>query len=103
WMLSSIAARWVTVFSWAQGCGPRASCVSNMRRAASTIQPLCGPQLNYQLTIHLLNEQGNGQVIMRHRKARIINQKRPGTSHDHKPPLKQSLTWVEQTQLLSHA
>jgi F-box-like len=51
--------------------------------------------LDSPLTIHLLNEQdllGKGQVIMRNRKARI-DQGRPGTFHDPRPPLRQSLTW----------
>jgi hypothetical protein len=46
--VASIAARWGTVFSLAQGCGARGSCVIDMHRATSTAQPLCGPQLNYQ-------------------------------------------------------
>ncbi|KAH9957731.1 hypothetical protein BGW80DRAFT_1465608 [Lactifluus volemus] len=80
------------------GLWSRASCLSDMRRAASTTQPLCGPQLNYQrlcrrvlflaavtldsplTTLVYPSSQrkvrGKGQVIMRHRKARI-SQKRP--------------------------
>jgi hypothetical protein len=54
--------------------------------------------LDSPLTIHLLNEQallGKGQAILHHWKAHSINQRRPGTSYDHRPPLKEPLTWID--------
>jgi hypothetical protein len=53
--------------------------------------------LDRPLTIHLLNDQellGKGRAIMLHLEA-SVDQRRLGTSHDRRPPLKQSLTWIE--------